>query len=570
MPYSNQVFKDQELEIHSALHAEKNFKKNKLKKQYLTLSLLVGVFIFLTIVFSFIFHQIMAYEGKEHSWPTSIYWSLTTMSTLGYGDITFSSDIGRIFSVFVLLSGSVFLLVFLPFIFIQFVFLPWVSSKENKKIPKKIPARIKNHIVLTNLGSVELALIQKCMKTGLDYVLITDNEPEAKKLEEEGYISVFGEFDDPLTYKNAGVERARLVVCTRSDMSNTNIALTIKEINQDVKITSFANSKDSVDILKIAGADNVIQLGKVLGKEMAKRSINPDGKSHIIGSFKDLQIAEVNTKNTSMVGKTIEELNLQENFGINVLGYMFRKNLDFSTKTTPLSENCVLLLAATKQQLKNFDKAFAAPINENNHTIVIGSGRVGRAVARYFKKQWVSCTVVDKDPLRKKPGLSFVLGDAADRKILEKASLEKAGVVLITPHDDDMNIYLTRYIRGLRPDVQIVARSRLHKNISTLYRAGADMVMSYSHTGASAIWNTLDKEKTFLLDHDLNVFKVKSPPSVEGLSIKQSKFLEKTNCKIVALEKDNHIEHNIYPHTIIPKTSKLVLLGTHIPKNVRF
>ena len=49
--------------------------------------------------YSVLFHVIMLYEGQEHSWLTGFYWTLTVMSTLGFGDITFQSDLGRAFSI---------------------------------------------------------------------------------------------------------------------------------------------------------------------------------------------------------------------------------------------------------------------------------------------------------------------------------------------------------------------------------------------------------------------------------------------------------------------------------------
>ena len=58
-------------------------------------------------VFSVFFHYIMEYEGREYSWITGLYWTLTVMSTLGFGDITFNSDLGRFFSIVVLLTGIV-------------------------------------------------------------------------------------------------------------------------------------------------------------------------------------------------------------------------------------------------------------------------------------------------------------------------------------------------------------------------------------------------------------------------------------------------------------------------------
>src|SRR5687767_2592924 len=73
--------------------------------------------------FSIGFHSIMLYtEGRDYSWLTSIYWTLTVMSTLGFGDITFHTDYGRAFSIVVLLTGLVMLLIVMPFAFIRFFY----------------------------------------------------------------------------------------------------------------------------------------------------------------------------------------------------------------------------------------------------------------------------------------------------------------------------------------------------------------------------------------------------------------------------------------------------------------
>ena len=88
----------------------------------------------MVIVYTIVFHTLMAWEGQEHSWLTGFYWSFTVMSTLGFGDITFQSDIGRIFSIFVLLSGVIFLLILLPFTLIEFFYAPWVESRSRRII----------------------------------------------------------------------------------------------------------------------------------------------------------------------------------------------------------------------------------------------------------------------------------------------------------------------------------------------------------------------------------------------------------------------------------------------------
>src|SRR5690625_4285447 len=61
--------------------------------------------------YSAIFRWLMAREGQTHDWSSALYWTITTMSTLGYGDITFDSAAGRLFSMLVLITGVLLILV---------------------------------------------------------------------------------------------------------------------------------------------------------------------------------------------------------------------------------------------------------------------------------------------------------------------------------------------------------------------------------------------------------------------------------------------------------------------------
>ena len=93
------------------------------------LGLFLAVLAAMVLVYAGIFHAIMAMEGRQFSWFSGLYWTLTVMSTLGFGDITFESDLGRAFSMLVLVSGTVFLLVLFPFIVIQFFWAPWMEAQ---------------------------------------------------------------------------------------------------------------------------------------------------------------------------------------------------------------------------------------------------------------------------------------------------------------------------------------------------------------------------------------------------------------------------------------------------------
>ena len=120
----------------------------------------------MVIVYTIVFHTLMAWEGQEHSWLTGFYWSFTVMSTLGFGDITFQSDIGRIFSIFVLLSGVIFLLLFLPFTLIEFFYAPWVESRSRRIIQHSLPDTVSGHAILLSYDSISSTLIEKIDRFG--------------------------------------------------------------------------------------------------------------------------------------------------------------------------------------------------------------------------------------------------------------------------------------------------------------------------------------------------------------------------------------------------------------------
>ena len=116
----------------------------------------------------------MVFEGQEHSWLTGVYWTLTVMSTLGFGDITFTSDAGRAFSIVVLLSGMVFLLILLPFTFIEFFYAPWMKAQAEARAPRELPESTSGHVILTNLDPVSNALMQKLTHYGYPYALLVE------------------------------------------------------------------------------------------------------------------------------------------------------------------------------------------------------------------------------------------------------------------------------------------------------------------------------------------------------------------------------------------------------------
>lgn len=483
------------------------------------------------------------------------------MSTLGFGDITFTSDLGRAFSVFVLLTGMVSLLILLPFTFIEFFYAPWLEAQSKARAPRKLPEDTKNHVIITHLDPISKSLIEKLNQYNYQYVLLVTDLPRALELYDEGYKVVFGELDDPETYKRLRVENAAMVLSLGSDMVNSNISNTVRELDEDVTIVTTANSSDSVDLLNMAGANQVIQLGQMLGKSLSRRTISQDSRVHLVGRFEELIIAEATADGTPLVGKTIGESKIREELNINIVGIWERGKFIKPTPNTLIHDQSVLLLAGSVDQLRSYDEHMAIYGSNDKPIIIIGAGRVGRGTAEAFEERGMDYRIIEKNPERIRNKEKYLLGSGEDLDVLKKAGIEDAPCIIITTHDDDMNIYLTIYARRLRPDIQIISRATLQRNVSTLHRAGADFVMSYATMGANMVFNILERNDVVMIAEGLNVFTAETPKPLEGKTLKESNIRNDTGCSVLSIKKDAEQNINPDPTTELTSNSKLVLIG---------
>ncbi|MDZ4821483.1 MAG: NAD-binding protein [Planctomycetota bacterium] len=515
----------------------------------------------LTVFYSVVFHFLMAWEGRQHSWITGLYWTLTVMSTLGFGDITFHSDVGRAFSIIVLLSGTIFMLILLPFTFIQFFYAPWIEAQQAALAPRELPEKIAGHVVLTRYGPVEAALIRRLVQYGYLYVIVVADLAEALRLRDLDLEVALGELDDLQTYKNIRLEQAALLAATHSDISNTNIVFTAREAAPRVPIVATCTDHDSIDNLEMAGCDRVLQLSEMLGKAMARRVTGGDAKAHVVGDFDGLLIAEASAAGTPLVDRTLREIGLRQHANINVVGTWERGRFTIAGPDTLISATTILVLAGTRKQLDDYDALFCIYRESDEPVVVLGGGRVGRAVAQGLADQEFDYRVVEKVPGRVADSERLVHGDAADIEILQQAGLMKTPAVVVTTHDDDMNVYLTLYCRRLRPDVQIISRATVERNISTLYRAGADFVLSYASMGANEIFNSLERTDLFLVAEGLDVFTMEVPRSLSGKTLQQADIRTTTGCSVIAIEGDGGLEVNPPPDAKLSIRAKLVLIG---------
>jgi Trk K+ transport system NAD-binding subunit len=511
--------------------------------------------------YSVLFHFIMLLEDRDYSMITGFYWTLTVMSTLGFGDITFTSDAGKIFSIIVLMSGILLLLVVLPFTFIQFFYAPWLEAQSRARAPRELPETTSNHIIITNLDLVTSQLIERLKQYHYEYAILVEDAARAIELYDQDFRVMVGANDDPATYQKLRIEHATMVVATNDDMTNTNITFTIREKNTKIPIVTNADSDDSIDILTLAGATHTLQFMKMLGQSLARRILGVNTGANIISRFDSLLIAEAPAMRTPLEGKTLMESRLRETSGLTVVGIWDRGFFQIPRPDTRLSATSVLLLAGSANQIEAYEKKFGFYHATPPLVVIIGGGRVGRAAAQVLDRRGINYHIVEKNPKLADSQDRYVHGSAADFQTLERAGIREATSVIITTHNDSLNIYLTNYCRGLRPDIQIICRATLERNISTLHRAGADLVMSHATMAANTILNLLKPNDIVMLAEGLNIFRMPLHPGLKGKTLAETQIRKHTGCSVVAIRANQQLVINPDPVRPFQTDDELILIG---------
>ncbi len=518
------------------------------------------------VLYSVLFHVLMAHEGQEHSWLTGVYWSLTVMSTLGFGDITFHSDLGRAFSMVVLLSGIVLLLIVLPFVFIRSFYAPWLEAQLRLRAPRRAPRDVSGHVILSRYDTIAAGLVPRLEEREIPYFLIEPDPAVAASLHADGISVVAGDIDNEDTYLGLNAGEARLVVANRSDADNANIALTVRERFPDVPIAAFAAEDDSVDVLELSGASRVLALKRRLGDYLASRVTVGPAHAHVVGRYGHLRIAEFPVENTGLAGRSIRDTRLRELTGLNVAACWERGQLIPATPDTVFTEHSVAVLVGTNDQLAELDALFVIYNPNDNPVIVIGGGKVGQATAAALRRREIAVTVVERDAaLRAR--LSGVadrveVGDAADRNVIMKAGIETTPSVVLTTNDDATNMFLAVYCRRLNPGARIVSRITQERNLDAIHRAGADSVLSYATLGVKSLLAlALETDATFVGEGvDLIVEHV--PVALAGKRLADAGISETCGLNVVALQRASGATENASADTVLDAEAELVMLGS--------
>jgi voltage-gated potassium channel len=242
----------------------------------------------------------------------AIYFTLITITTVGFGDEGISEN-GQKFAAFLLVTGigtATWTLTTVVQYAVSFQF-DW------QRRMKKMISTTSNHIIVCGFGRIGRTICQELAESDVTCVVIDRDEDRVAEAVSCGNMAIIGDTTEEKILRDAGLERARGIVCvTSSDAENVFITLTAREINPKVMIASRANAESSARRMEHAGASLVVSPFLTAGVDLARAIVKPHLSELLRNSQRtdgDFALSEVLVESGSLLeGQTLHTYGEEE------------------------------------------------------------------------------------------------------------------------------------------------------------------------------------------------------------------------------------------------------------------
>ncbi|WP_280535576.1 NAD-binding protein [Halopenitus sp. POP-27] len=205
----------------------------------------------------------------------AFYYTVVTASTVGYGDVTPTSAIGRMFGLSVLVINVAAFAVALGVLL-----TPAIEAQFSKALGKMTQRQfdlLDGHVLVLGYGDLTEPILEELIERDIDYVVVTDDERHASRLADRDVAVLAADPSDvgPLETARIGDARA-VVVATNDDAEDALAILTARQLNPEVRIVAGATQRENVDKLRRAGADDVISPATLGGHLLVDSAFGAD------------------------------------------------------------------------------------------------------------------------------------------------------------------------------------------------------------------------------------------------------------------------------------------------------
>lgn len=308
-------------------------------------------FIFLYAVI--FFGLMILFEGREVSFITAIYWVIQTMTTVGYGDIEFTADIIRVFSIIVQLTGILF---FFGMLF-PLVVSPAIERRLREhfsELPTVAAADLREHIIICGYNPLVASLIHELQSAKHPFIVVDPVKEHIEHLVGDDMPCILG---DPTEYDvliNARIENAAKLIANMDDETNATIVLLASSFS-NIEIIAIVEHIKNSKYLSFAGADRVISPKQIYGTRIGMRATGPlvNEVLESVEFFKNLRIVELPIfPGSVLIGKNLRESGRLYKTGTHVVGIWDKGELKLGPAADAIiRESSVLLCIGTMKEL---------------------------------------------------------------------------------------------------------------------------------------------------------------------------------------------------------------------------
>jgi voltage-gated potassium channel len=232
---------------------------------------------------------------EDYPWVDALYMTVTTLTTVGFGEIHPLSTAGRAFAI-TLIAFGVLAVFDLIAVFTSLLASGRLSRSIERRAMQRRIRDLRDHYVVCAYGRVGRAATRELVRRGAEVVVIENQEAVEPLLGEAGVPYLIADPSEESVLEEAGVGRARALLCAvDSDVVNVYITLSARALYPDLFIIARAARPESVDKLRRAGADRVISPYAVSGVRMAAMALQPAVLEFVdmVSVDPDLRIEEV-------------------------------------------------------------------------------------------------------------------------------------------------------------------------------------------------------------------------------------------------------------------------------------
>ncbi|MFN5831858.1 MAG: potassium channel family protein [Bacteroidota bacterium] len=264
---------------------------------------------------------------EKYTFLEAFYMTIITIATVGFQEVHPLSDLGKIFTAFLIITS------FGTFAYAISAITKYVVEGEFNyyykfyKVNNTI-SKLNNHVVICGYGRNGKQAATALHMNKQNFVIIEKSEVLAEQIKEQGFLCIQGDCTQDDILNKSGIANARALITTLPiDADNLFVVLTARSINSKLTIISRASDDNSDKKLKIAGANNVIMPDKIGGAHMASLVIKPDVIEfidHITGqggpniNLEEIVFSELPEQ---LRNHTIKDLEIRNKSGANIIGY---------------------------------------------------------------------------------------------------------------------------------------------------------------------------------------------------------------------------------------------------------